>query len=224
VPFIQITDEAHKVKLCTSPSDARIRIYYSTEALRTAAHTALQTVLNEMVEVANAAQTAIDAVTSASTAETPGRKRSLDSAVGLDRKEELQHLKNLVRHKMDTPSLELLDETDSPGAGRPGMWGIEMPERLMMEAYVMRKDIAATGKWETGRGSEPDYMDMNLHSTRKVDPEQPRCALAPSLRRGTRARTRDASSISGTADWRSAHVLSHIRSSRAPWQGGRVAV
>jgi hypothetical protein len=51
--------------------------------------------------------------------------------------------------------------------------GIEMPERLFVEAYIMRPDISHTPGWETGRPSEPDYMDLNLHSTRHHDDDQP---------------------------------------------------
>ena len=61
--------------------------------------------------------------------------------------------------------------------GCKGCWGIELPERLLWEAYVMRQDISHAKGWETGRPSEPDYMVMNLHSTRKVDVDQPRVVV-----------------------------------------------
>ena len=36
----------------------------------------------------------------------------------------------------------------------------------MREAYIMRPDITQVVGWETGRASEPAFMDMNLHSVR----------------------------------------------------------
>ena len=36
----------------------------------------------------------------------------------------------------------------------------------MWEAYVMRQDISHPVGWETGRPSEPAFMDLNLHATR----------------------------------------------------------
>ena len=43
-------------------------------------------------------------------------------------------------------------------------FGVEMPARLLWEAYVIRKDIGhdAGGFGDTGRASEPSLMDLNL--------------------------------------------------------------
>jgi hypothetical protein len=38
----------------------------------------------------------------------------------------------------------------------------------MWEACVVRQDISHQPGWETGRPSEPDYMELNLRSTREV--------------------------------------------------------
>jgi len=52
------------------------------------------------------------------------------------------------------------------------VWGIDMPEPLMREAYIMQRDISPVMGWETGRRSEPAFMDMNLHAIRgKSDPQ-----------------------------------------------------
>ena len=34
----------------------------------------------------------------------------------------------------------------------------------MREAYLMQADLTPIIGWETGRASEPAFMDMNLHS------------------------------------------------------------
>ncbi|CAK9088651.1 unnamed protein product [Durusdinium trenchii] len=55
---------------------------------------------------------------------------------------------------------------------KPDVWGLEMPEPLMREAYIIQKDISPVMGWETGRRSEPAFMDMNLHAIRgKSDPQ-----------------------------------------------------
>jgi len=50
--------------------------------------------------------------------------------------------------------------------GYKGIWGLDLPEPLMKEAYIMRQDISELSGWETGRKSEPAFMDMNLHAVR----------------------------------------------------------
>jgi len=47
-----------------------------------------------------------------------------------------------------------------------GLYGIDLPEPLLREAYIMRQDISFLLGWETGRKSEPAFMDMNLHAVR----------------------------------------------------------
>ena len=45
-------------------------------------------------------------------------------------------------------------------AARFGAIGLDIPERLMWEALVVRQDISHKPGWETGRPSEPAFMDM----------------------------------------------------------------
>jgi hypothetical protein len=61
---------------------------------------------------------------------------------------------------MADPSIRLIDEY------APNVYGLDMPVRLLWEAYVVRVDIGPEEGWETGRESQPAYMDMNLHSLR----------------------------------------------------------
>ena len=58
------------------------------------------------------------------------------------------------------PTVRLITEYE------PQSFGLDVPEPLMLECYVMRPDISPVIGWETGRASEPAFMDMNLHSTR----------------------------------------------------------
>ena len=50
---------------------------------------------------------------------------------------------------MDEPVIYLLDGCT------PQAFGIELPERLLWEAYVERGSISREGEWSTGRVSEP---------------------------------------------------------------------
>lgn len=60
-------------------------------------------------------------------------------------------------------SIEFVDEwTD----GVQPIFGIEVPEVVLREAYIMRPDLSDVVGWETGRTSEPAYMNMNLHAIR----------------------------------------------------------
>lgn len=50
--------------------------------------------------------------------------------------------------------------------------GLDVPEPVIREAYIMRCDITFLVGWETGRKSEPAFMDMNMHAVRGGgDPE-----------------------------------------------------
>ena len=44
-----------------------------------------------------------------------------------------------------------------------------MPERLFREVYIVRADISHLPGWESGRASEPAFMDANLHATREIN-------------------------------------------------------
>jgi len=47
---------------------------------------------------------------------------------------------------------------------QPDVYGLEMPEHVMRKAYILAQNITFLSGWETGRQSEPAFMDMNLHA------------------------------------------------------------
>ena len=51
----------------------------------------------------------------------------------------------------------------------PEVFGLDVPEPVIREAYITRPDISFRMGWETGRHSEPAFMDMNLHAVRGQD-------------------------------------------------------
>lgn len=62
--------------------------------------------------------------------------------------------------KIDDPTIKIIADYE------PQSFGLDVPEPLMKEAYIMRPELSPMVGWETGRQSEPAFMDMNLHSTR----------------------------------------------------------
>lgn len=50
----------------------------------------------------------------------------------------------------------------------PAVYGMDLPEPVLHEAYLMMPDLSPVMGWETGRRSEPAFMDMNLHAIRDV--------------------------------------------------------
>jgi len=57
----------------------------------------------------------------------------------------------------------------------PDVFGLEVPEAVMREIYIERAELAFIMGWETGRKSEPAFMDMNLHAVRSIS--DPRVVL-----------------------------------------------
>mmetsp|Transcript_21290 Transcript_21290/g.47014 ORF Transcript_21290/g.47014 Transcript_21290/m.47014 type:complete len:772 (-) Transcript_21290:99-2414(-) len=57
----------------------------------------------------------------------------------------------------------------------PAVFGLDLPEPLVREAYLMKPDLSPVMGWETGRRSEPAYMNMNLHAVR--DASEPKVVL-----------------------------------------------
>lgn len=64
---------------------------------------------------------------------------------------------------MKDPLIRILDEY------APERYGIEMPERLFWETYIVRQDITRKQGCEycTGRPSQPAFQDLNLSALRK---------------------------------------------------------
>lgn len=74
---------------------------------------------------------------------------------------------------LDEGTLDIEDRTLVPlDEYGPGCFGINLPEPLLRETYIIRADLSPQMGWETGRRSEPDFMDMNMHAIRgKSEPQ-----------------------------------------------------
>mmetsp|Transcript_128775 Transcript_128775/g.222263 ORF Transcript_128775/g.222263 Transcript_128775/m.222263 type:complete len:943 (+) Transcript_128775:43-2871(+) len=118
VPFLQISNNAHKEHIEQLPDDARVKVFFKTLMARAQAFSAINVVLHN---------------------------RSLGSPVKRTCKPSFRS------------SIALLDNY------APEVYGLELPGPLFYEAFITTQDLSPRVEWETGRTSEPAFMDMNLH-------------------------------------------------------------
>lgn len=116
VPFLQISDNAHKERIEKLPEDSLVRVFYKTQVAREHARTVLM-----------------------------AAKQKLDRA-------------RRAGGRGSYPDMSL-DDRYAPSAH-----GLVVPGPLLYEVYITRPDLSPVVDWETGRNSEPGYMDMNLHA------------------------------------------------------------
>ena len=143
VPFLQISKDAHKTVVGTSPKEARIRVYFSSGEARQAALDRLVAVREEMLSVSEAAEA------------------KLPRLGDLEDDEREETLNNLRWCMIDRGRIGLISQYV------PESYGLDMPERLLWEAYVVRQSIVPEASWATGRPSEPAFQELNLHATRE---------------------------------------------------------
>eukprot|EP00930_Biecheleria_cincta_P058005 TRINITY_DN43871_c0_g1_i1.p1 TRINITY_DN43871_c0_g1~~TRINITY_DN43871_c0_g1_i1.p1 ORF type:complete len:833 (+),score=140.44 TRINITY_DN43871_c0_g1_i1:260-2500(+) len=119
VPFLQISDNAHKADLDPSPNDAVVKVFYQGTGARDLAKTHLTKFLeNSQLKIRDHAVKDVD-----------------------------DYL--------------------------PAVAGLLMPEVLLREVYIERQDLTPPVGWETGRNSEPAFMDANLHALRHAKDSTP---------------------------------------------------
>jgi len=148
VPVLQISDNEHKSQVCTSPREARVRVYYPSDEHRSVALFRLRKVLAEM----------------RSTSELAAQRLEAHQA----------GTKTLTDDEERCAFIELLFQVEDPSIinlnlYEPEAFGLDLPERLFREVYVAQPDISRHGAWQTGRASEPAFMDMNLYVLRDVE-------------------------------------------------------
>ncbi|CAD7926701.1 unnamed protein product [Amoebophrya sp. A120] len=171
VPFIQISDNAHKARVEPAPPRSRIHIFYRSAEDRAAAESAMHALLHEPDFAAKLAKAFRPAGGSSSSAggnnkdtgaskdtNASGNNAGAGSTSPSSDKDKSAtvDVMALVRH--------LDDYIECSSA-----YGLDVPELLLREVYIERHDISPMLGWETGRVSEPAFMDMNLHAVR--DPQ-----------------------------------------------------
>ena len=130
----------------TSPADARIRVFFQSREAREAVRAHLTPLLREMEDKATKAELQLEGW-KAGTVQLDDDARELALQATL--------------LKCDEPTISEVALYDSKGT-----YGLGLPERLLWQAYVVQQDISHPPGWETGRPSEPAFMDLNLHATR----------------------------------------------------------
>jgi len=91
------------------------------------------------------------------------------------RREARRALEAIVQAEGAPPELRNARISDDVSYDALGTFGLELPENLLREAYIDRPDLTPVLGWETGRRSEPAFMDANLHAIR--DSIEPRVVL-----------------------------------------------
>jgi len=148
VPFLQIHEERHKIKVRWPPKDGLIRIYYLSEAARDRAALELASVSDEMVAIVSEAKETIS-----------NKSCSVETAI-----------ENLKFDVVDS-NVRRLDDYS------PSRFGIIVAERIFFNAYISRQDVSRSSDYDTGRPSEPAFQDMNFECIRKYKGNGPRAVV-----------------------------------------------
>jgi len=76
-----------------------------------------------------------------------------------------------AENTMSDPRIHKID--DYASSSDKGAFGLDIPEKLFWEAYVVRNDITreVDSEYDTGRPSMPEFQGMNLDTLRKKPPE-----------------------------------------------------
>jgi len=88
-------------------------------------------------------------------------------------KDEAQMKMQNIMKSMDQRLIEIREVREVKDY-EPKAYGVDIPEPLLREAYL-EQDLSPVMGWETGRRSEPAFMDMNLHAVR--DDTEPKVVL-----------------------------------------------
>lgn len=157
VPFLQISEDKHRTQIRTLPKKSAMRIFFHTEELRDAAAERVADVGEEMLEGFEASQKVL------------ADDRASD--------EEQERAMEKFMWEMEDPEIVILDEYADET--KP-TFGMEIPERLFWEAFVMRQSIhrEPDSEDDVGRVSHPSFQDMNFASLRTPPKEgSPRAVI-----------------------------------------------
>jgi hypothetical protein len=140
VPFLQISENRHKSMVRTLSKVGKIRLFFSKDSFATRENVVnyLEDVATEMIDATNKAKQIL--------ANTDSVALTMEEA------------KETLLWEMNDVSITFLDEY------APITYGIEIPVRLLWEAYVIRQDCYRKpgSQYDSGRPSTPAFQDMNL--------------------------------------------------------------
>mmetsp|Transcript_6824 Transcript_6824/g.16242 ORF Transcript_6824/g.16242 Transcript_6824/m.16242 type:complete len:837 (-) Transcript_6824:27-2537(-) len=147
VPFVQIYEEQHKERIRECVRDKTMRVFFPTEKARDEAAEMLNDVVEMMMFFVQ------DAMQMLANPE-------------ITEEQEKEVMKHLQWDGSDLGCVKLNDYA-------PNCYGVQISERLFWEGFVMMQDCSRPpgSKFETGRPSEPAFMDMNFKAVRHVPSE-----------------------------------------------------
>lgn len=156
VPFLQISENKHKNRLRMLPKDGTVRLFFKSNARRSRDIVAekLEEVAEEMMQIVKEARR----VLADDKADSSSHKDAMESML-LD---------------MVDPSIKYIDDY------APQSYGLDIPIRLLWEAFCERQDCTRKpfSEYDIGRPSLPAFQDMNIAALRN-EPTQgsPRTVL-----------------------------------------------
>lgn len=190
VPFLQIHDNIHKLDLDPPKPSAMFRIFFQTQEARVEAFNSLL-LLGRVAPPSRGVHRESSVKKSQFVPDVSGkyfwgrlprfptvRDPGLRGSLRKEPKKELPvkkftrslyerlHSSNQCARpivvKQPPPQVVMLDDEFSHLG-----FGIEVSERLVHEAFLKRPNLESPLGWDTGRASEPDFMNMNLNSLRQ---------------------------------------------------------
>lgn len=183
VPFVQIHEDGHKTKIRPLPRDGRIRIFYKKREARDKAHDILSEVMRDMMVATEATISNLLKKDKTPTDDPAQDKNAAVSrilvALSSTSHRDLLKVENansriLNEWEMSDPSIILINDYS------PKCFGLDLPQRLFWEGYVMRADISREpgSIYDTGRPSRPSFQDMNFASIKnKCEDDMPRAVV-----------------------------------------------
>ncbi len=148
VPFLQIHQNYHKCQLRRPPKYGRISIYHKSSKLRDLVKRELKVISSEMEHAVM-------------------HSKLILSNENSDEDERESAMSKLAWEVEDWEIYSLNEYG----------FGLDVPERVFFEAYIMRQNIHRSDEEEIGRKSEPAFQDMNFGSTRKYSGTGPRAVV-----------------------------------------------
>ena len=188
VPFLQIHENDHKEKVGSMRADIRVRVFYPTKQSRDMAAAKLRELCKSMLERARSALLVVDKedrerkilfkdIRRGTTEELVDQfgigatERRKQVGIGAGKRcASVVHcniddsLREIERCHMEDPSVNNIDDY----AHTQGVFGLDLPEKLLWEGYVVANDITRVpgSKYETGRPSMPEFQQMNIDTLR----------------------------------------------------------
>jgi len=189
VPFLQISKNEDKARVCKMTTYGRVRIFYPNQLYRDKAagllellmkvmcqksrdarHTIQLTEFNEATALDHAMQTSPTESLALNQMESIVRDFRHLTSTGPMEVDHQQFEKALVHKDQNEMSDPRIFKIDEYASSHKGVFGLDIPEKLFWEGYVVNNDVTREvgSEDDTGRPSMPEFQGMNLHTLRKV--------------------------------------------------------